>query len=286
MLFRSPVTIPATSAETLIKIAATAPPRPAAQVEITQALDTRQFAINGALTLEIKAVGSGLVPELDELLNLDGLKKAVGVRQVNAHDGLQLKELNTWGEQVGPRSERLWSLSLNGDAIRAAEGPTDFLFPPVKSKDYKLVCQTYKDMDLTTLGEPSVRLARTEAAAAGGVVLKQPRNPYLWPGVGVAIGLVLGGLIYALGKHREDEGERPLRARDVFKMPTEIDGFAVVALLRRLRTSPLVQLGDAQRQELQQDLQRVQQTCFGGNGSKMSEADLRGLADKWLRAAC
>ena len=48
----------------------------------------------------------------------------------------------------------------------------------------------------------------------------------------------------------------------------------------------LVKLGESQRQELQQDLQRVQQTCFGGNGSKMSEADLRGLADKWLRAAC
>jgi len=281
-----PVTIPATSAETVLKIAAAAPPRPAKQVEITQTLDTRQFAINGALALEIKAVGSGLVPDLDQLLDLAGLKQAVGVRQVNAHEGLQLKELNTWGEQVGPRSERLWTLSLNTDAIRKAEGPTDFLFPPVKSKDYKLVCQTYKDMELTTLAEPSVRLGRTAAAAAGGVVLKQPGNPYLWPGIGAAIALVLGILIYALVKRGEEDGERPLRARDVFKMPAEVDGFAVVALLRRLRTSPLVQLGATQQQELQQDLQRVQQTCFGGNGSKMSEADLRGLVEKWLRAAC
>lgn len=281
-----PVTIPATSAETVIKIAASAPPRPASKVEITQTLDTRQFAISGALALEIKAVGNGLVPDLDQLLDLAALKQAVGVRQVNAHEGLQLKELNTWGEQVGPRSERLWTLSLNSDAIRTAEGPTDFQFPPVKSKDFKLVCQTYKDMDLTTLTEPSVRLGRTAAAAAGGVVLKQPGNPYLWPSIGAAIALVLGGLIYALLKRGADDSERPLRARDVFKMPTEVDGFAVVALLRRLRTSPLVTLHEPQRQELQQDLQRVQQTCFGSNGSKMSEADLRGVAEKWLRAAC
>ena len=279
-----PVTIPATSAETVIKVAAAAPPRPAKQVEVTQTLDTRQFAINGALTLEIKAVGSGLVPDLDQLLDLAALKKTVGVRQVNAHEGLQLKELNTWGEQVGPRSERLWTLSLNSDAIRAAEGPTDFLFPPVLSKDYKLVCQTYKDMDLTTLPEPSVRLGRTAVAAAGGVVLKPPGNPFLWPGLGAAIALVLGVLIYALAKRGDDASERPLRARDVFKMPAEVDGFAVVALLRRLRTSPLVKLGESQRQELQQDLQRVQQTCFGSR-SQMSEADLRSLAEKWLRAA-
>lgn len=281
-----PVTIPAQSAETVIKVAASAPARPAQKVEITQTLDTRQFAINGALLLEIKAAGNGLVPDLDQLLDLAALKQTVGVKQVNPHEGLQLKDLNTWGEQVGPRSERLWTLALNGDPIRTAEGATEFLFPLPKSKDFAAVYQTYRDMDLTTLPQPSVRLGRTAAAAAGGVVLKQPGNPYLWPGVGAVIALALGGLIYAMVKRGDAAGERPLRARDVFKMPADVDGFAIVALLRRLHTSPLVSLREPQRQELQQDLQRVQQTCFGGNGSKMTEADLRGLAEKWLRLSC
>jgi|GEM_PF-385982 len=281
-----PVTIPAQSAETVIKVAANAPPRPVQKVEVTQTLDTRQFSINGALTLEIKATATGLVPELNELLDLSALAKAVGIRQTNAHEGLQVKEINTWGDRVAPRSERLWTLSLNGDAIRAAEGPVDFQFPPPKSPTVAAVYRTYKDMDLATLPQPTVRLGRTVAAAAGGVVLKQPGNPYLWPGIGAVIALVVGGLIYALVKRGADASEKPLRARDVFKMPAEVDGFAVVALLRRLRTSPLVQLGAAQQQELQQDLQRVQQTCFSSNGSKMSEADLRGVVEKWLRAAC
>jgi len=238
------------------------------------------------LQLEIKAVAGGLVPELDQLLDLDALKKAVGVKQINAHEGLQLKELNTWGVQVGPRSERLWTLVLNGDAIRAAEGPTEFQFPPVKSKDFALVCQSYNEMDLATLPQPSVKLGRASTGGGGGVLMKPGRNPYLWLGVGAVAVLVLGGMIYSLVKRGAGDGEAPLRARDVFKMPADVDGFAVVALLRRLRTSPLVQLGEAQQQELQQDLQRVQQTCFGGAGSKMSEAELRGLVEKGLRAAC
>ena len=71
-------------------------------------------------------------------------------------------------------------------------------------------------------------------------------------------------------------------AHEAFKMPSDVDGFSVIALLRKLRTSPLVKLPEAQRQELQQDIQRVQQSCFGAGASAMSETDLRGVAEKWL----
>ncbi len=80
-----PVTIPAESAETVIKVAASdVPPRPAQQIEITQTLDTRQFAINGALPLEIKATANGLVPELEQLLDLAALKSALGITTVQS----------------------------------------------------------------------------------------------------------------------------------------------------------------------------------------------------------
>jgi len=92
------------------------------------------------------------------------------------------------------------------------------------------------------------------------------------------------GLI-ALLSRRKGEGERPLRARDVFHMPGEVDGFAVIVLLRRLGSSPLVTLKEPQHAELQSDLQRVEQACFGAGGSAMSEADLRSVASKWLRFA-
>jgi hypothetical protein len=81
--------------------------------------------------------------------------------------------------------------------------------------------------------------------------------------------------------------ERPMRARDVFHLPAEIDGFAVVQLLRALNSSELVRLSNAQRSEMQQDLQRIQAACFGSNGSAgITEKELRQLAKKWLRTAC
>jgi hypothetical protein len=129
-----PVTIPATSAETLLKVAGGKPvPRPADKVEVTQTLDTRQFAINGSLSLEVAATASGLVPELDDLLDLAPLTAVAKVRQVTAIDPLMVKELNTWGEKVAPRTERRWSITLDGDAIRAADKATDVPFPTVKA---------------------------------------------------------------------------------------------------------------------------------------------------------
>ena len=280
-----PVTIPAESAETVIKVGTdNIPPRPARQIEITQTLDTRQFAINGALPLEIKATATGLVPDLDQLLDLDALKKAVGVKHINPHDGLQVKEINTWGDQVAPRSERLWTIALDGDPIRAADGATEIQFPPARSKDAAVVYQTYDDMNLATLPQPSVTIGRT--GSGGGMAAKAKSHLGAWLGTAAALALLCGGVFFAFVKRRAGADDRPVTARDVFKMPREVDGFAVVALLRRLRTSPLVQLGEPQQQELQQDIQRVQQSCFDANAGAMSETDLRTVAEKWLRTAC
>lgn len=280
-----PVTIPAESAETVIKVATEAvPARPVQKIEITQTLDTRQFQINGALPLEIKATANGLVPELDQLVDLAALKKTVDVRNINVHDGLQVKEINTWGDQVAPQSERMWTLSLNGDPIREAEGLTEVKFPLPRAKEMTAVYQTYSDMDLRTLAEPSVKIGRT---TTGGVGAPSPRSHLaLWLGICAVLAIAGSGLIVAYAKRATSGPESALRARDVFKMPSDLDGFAVVTLLRRLGASPLVHLQEPQRQELQQDLQRVQRACFGADSGEMSESHLREVAEKWLRVAC
>jgi hypothetical protein len=107
-----PVTIPAESAETLIKVATDkADARPASNIEITQTLDNRQLNINGSLTLEVKATASGLVPELEELLDFKSAN-TVAIKHINPNEGLQITELNTWADEVAPRSERVWTISL------------------------------------------------------------------------------------------------------------------------------------------------------------------------------
>lgn len=278
-----PVTIPASSAETLLKVQpGLVAPRPAQKVEVLQTLDTRQFAINGALSLEIKATAQGLVPELDLLLDLEPLRKVAEIRQVSPHEGLLIRELSTWGDQVGPRSERLWSISLDADKIRARDRATEVPFPPARAKDIAVVWQTYEDQDLKVLPKPSVLLDRVKAAPGAGLVAAAEETP---PWAYALGGLVLlaGGLFLAL-RPKGPPAPKPLRARDVFKLPASLDGFAVVALLRRLGASPLITLTAPQRQELGADLERVQSACFGATAA-MTEADLKAVAEKWLRHA-
>jgi hypothetical protein len=273
-----PVSIPAESAETVIKVATEgAAARPASHIEITQTLDTRQLTINGTLSLEVKASATGLVPDLDQLLAFDP-KAAITVKGTNPHEGLQINELNTWGDAVAPTSERLWTLTLDGDAVRAAEAPIAFHFPTAKAKDANVVNQTYKDMNLTTTTEPFVALG--QPAKLGEIITQPQAHPYYWI-IGGAAGVLGIGLIFFLA--RKPAAEKPLRARDVFKMPGDVDGFAVVALLRRLCSSPLVKLKETQKNELQTDLKRVEAACFGASANAMSEADLRGVLTKWLR---
>ena len=275
-----PVTIPATSAETLLKVAGgKAAPRPADKVEVTQTLDTRQFAINGSLSLEVSATASGLVPELDDLLDLAPLSALAKVRQVTVIDPLMVKELNTWGEKVAPRTERRWSITLDGDAIRAADKASDVPFPTVKAANTTTVWRTYQDIDPIVLSKASVLLDRVKVAQGAGYVppAVEDHSAYLYVGIAALVACV-AWLIF----RKRDTGPRPPRARDVFKLPAAIDGFSVVALLRKLGASPLVKFTAAQQAELQQDIERVQSGCFGGTAT-LSPADLKSLAEKWLR---
>ena len=277
-----PITIPAESAETVIKVATDrAAPRPSGNIEITQTLDNRRLNINGALMLDVKATASGIVPELEQLLDMNSAN-TVAIKNINAHEGLQIIELNTWADQVAPKSERTWTISLDGDQVRASDTPITFVFPQPKVKDATVTYSSYTDMNLTTLREPAVQIGREMTAKEAAIVAS--KSPYLWPAIigGAVLALAL---ILWLALRGRSKAERPLRARDVFTMPKEVDGFAVVALLRRLCSSPLVKLKDTQQRDLQTDLKRVEAACFGASAGTMSETDLRAIASKWLRSA-
>lgn len=272
-----PVSIPAESPETVIKVATTgAAPRPASRLEITQTLDARQLLINGTLSLEIKATATGLVPELEQLLEFDP-NSPFAVGNINPHGGLQVKELNTWADEVAPISERLWSIALSGDAVRTAPEPLEYRFPVPRDQRVAVIYQTYQDMNLTRLDRPVTVLGqRPEAApqppAASG-------HPLLW-GLASLFGLA-GGAVFLRWKRRAPGGQRLQTIADQFPLPADLDGFAVSVWLHRLARSPLIKLAEHHMQELRDDLLNVEQSCFGKRG-EMGDADLRRLAMKWL----
>ena len=229
--------------------------------------------------------------------NLSGqvtaLEKAYGVRLfdrrgrqvVPTETGRQLQGITTRLFAVQDEAQALLAgeQTLTRGHLRIAADSAHHVVPIMAALKKKAASLTFQ-LSIDNSAIVLERLLRHEADVA--VMAKSVSDPRLFSTRLRSDRVVLfAPRGHALAKRGDAASERPLRARDVFKMPAEVDGFAVVALLRRLRTSPLVKLGESQQQELQQDLQRVQQTCFGSR-SQMSEADLRSLAEKWLRAAC
>jgi hypothetical protein len=152
-------------------------------------------------------------------------------------------------------------------------------FPTVKGANTTTVWRTYQDIDPVVLSKASVLLDRVKVAQGAGYVppVAEDYSTYLYIGLAAVTAFVVW-----LTLRKRDTGPRPPRARDVFKLPATVDGFSVVALLRKLGTSPLVNFTAAQNAELQQDIERVQTGCFGGT-TTLSPADLKTVAEKWLR---
>jgi hypothetical protein len=144
--------------------------------------------------------------------------------------------------------------------------------------------QAYEEMDLVDLDEPVTTVGEGETIAATAASLDPSDRRLLYAAGGGAALLLL--LLLVVVYRASSSRERPLRAADVFHMPGKIDGFIVVQLLRALGGSELVRISSAQRSDMQQDIQRIQASCFGDNGhSELSEDELRGVARKWLRLA-
>jgi hypothetical protein len=280
-----PVKITTESPETMIKVTdQPTPPRPYDRVDITQTLDFRNLDTSEEATLEIKAAACGLVPELEELLDLDALRLQLPIARIDAHEGIALRQINSWGDTVHAVTERKWTVALDARQLVDPPRKIPVKLPPPK-KDAAVKYQAYVEMDLVDLAEPVATIGRGEALATAAETLTPDHRWLIYnaiAGAAILLGLLLLIMIYRMWRSRP----RPLRAADVFHMPAQVDGFVVVQLLRALGASELVRISPAQRSEMQQDLQRVQASCFGGNGhSKLSEDELRSVAKRWLRAA-
>ena len=121
-----------------------------------------------------------------------------------------------------------------------------------------------------------------QSGAAGPVAPPPPRNKWAWVAASssaLALLLVLA-IVMVRRMGRRDVGVA--RPRDLFKLPTAVDGFVVVRLLRKLSTTPQAGLADTDRAAMQQDILRVQQAVFAPGAVGLSEGELRQIAGKWL----
>lgn len=280
-----PVKITTESAETMIKITdQPTPPRPYDRVDISQTLDPRNLDTTEEILLEVKATACGLVPELEDLLDLEALGQQLPIARIDPHEGTMLREVNSWGDTVHAVSEAQWTVALDASGLIDPPRQIELKLPRPKV-EAAVSCRAYREMDLVDLDGPVAAVGEGEIITPAEELFDSddPRLVYAAIGGGALLAVLLLLVVVVRVLRRR---ERPLRARDVFHMPPEIDGFVVVQLLRALDGSRLVRMSAAQQSEMRQDIQRIQTSCFNGNGNGgLSEDELRGVARKWLRVA-
>jgi len=239
--------------------------RPCGDLKITQTLDERQAA-DGKLVLEIKASGNGLVPKLEDLLDL---KFSEFTLDETEDQGLSVSKFDPDSSEPAVISERTWILTLLGRKD-LSEQPKVFEFGDPKIETAEVTYQRYDDADL--------------AAVERVVSLEQKygdvRRPWMWGLLAVVpIGLVaVLGVRGIAGRRRPTEEAR-------FKVPESMTPFSVLALLRNIADRN--GLEPEERNELSSSIEEIERHYFAltnGNGST-TKPDLKGLAETWIRRA-
>ena len=239
-----------------------APARPVTEVAVTQILDDREAAA-GKLTLDIRATGRGLVPELKELLDV-GLPGFV-IAKTN-DSGANLAKLDTEGDDLAALTERSWVINL--EPAGRGKPPAGFRFPESRSKDFTISYKRYADADLVQV-KPEVALA--------GLRLR-PDLTWIW----VLSALVVAGVGALVILRRRQITQQVVTAEAPYTLPDPVTPFAALKLLRRIEADPNVGLRDARRGELVQTIRDLERGYFAPPSNGSPNGDLTALLQSWL----
>lgn len=250
--------LPVSTSPVAIDASAKPAPRPFDDLEVTQLLDERK-ADEGKITLEIKAKAKGLVPALEDVLQLDLPGFVVAKRDD------QGASVNKFTEaQDGIESERIWLLSLK--AAKEGERPGRFVFGKPRVDGVKAVYQRYSDADLLTVA-PEVAL---------GLSLGRSTPAWVWVLLGAA------AVAYAFWFFLGGAGGGPTKAgATLLQMPRQVTPFTVLSLLQQVRA--MARLDEAAKQALAADIARIEARHFGRAADPT--LDLDAVARSWLQRA-
>jgi len=221
--------------------------RPVTDLKVTQTLDERQAA-EGKLIVEISASAKGLVPPLEEIIELSRDRFEV----VSVDDqGVLPTRFDPDSDEVQIVSERGWSVEY-----RAKENETDvteFSFGESKVDDAEVKFQRYDDVDLVD-SEQVVSLERQYSNAVVGLAL---------------LAAVAFAFVY----------KRPVvEPAAKFTMPEDVNPFTVLTLLRDIRQRNGI--ADDKAIELESSIEEVERSWFGKE-KESSQLDLTKLRT-WL----
>ena len=250
-------------------------PRPVQNVKITQTLDERQ-ADEGKLILEVKATGQGLIPDLEELVDVSPTEFDVA----NVEDqGISISRFDPDSDENLVVSERTWMITMNGKKD-LGEHPKSFQFAAIKddnilaraeNKDEiaeeAIVYQRFVDADLESV-EQTISLEQQYGETS---------NAWIWWIVGISLGSVaLLGIVFALLPKQQEVRQ----AR--FEVPEDLNPFTVLGLLKDIEANN--GFSTNQKTDLLTSINRIERFYFGESNGE-SAPELADIAHTWVRQA-
>ena len=239
--------------------AKTGDPRPIENLKITQTLDERQ-AKDGKLILEVKASGQGLVPALDDIIEL--APEGFEVAEVE-DEGVSVSQFDKESEDNVVTSERMWTLTMQAKDDNTAL-PEAFTFGKPTVDTAEVEWQRFVDADLASV-EQTIALEYDYGDT------KAPIETWIVVGI---IGLCLIAVLTSLAFMPKTAETKVAR----FQMPEEVTPFTVLGLLRDIERNN--GLAPKRREELHTNINRLEEHFFANKGDV---PDLEELAARWVR---
>ncbi len=234
-------------------------PRPATEVKITQTLDERQ-ADEGKLALEIKASAQGLVPPLEDLVNL----QYPGFDVVTIDQ--QPLSVVKFDEEASTNvilSERLCTINMVAKPGQAKPEVFSFAAPLDSVNAQEVVYQRYDDADLVPV-EPTFTL--TQEYQPPGF------QRYLYPALSALAGiLIVAGILL--------RPRTPQIVATGIQPPAVVTPFTTIGYLQQIDERN--HLAADQRNALNQTISKIENTYFQSEGEQT--LDLHEIIGHWQK---
>lgn len=233
--------------------------RPFDKLEITQTLDERE-AKAGKLKLEVRATGVGLIPELDQILDLN--PKEFEITSID-NEGVSVSQFDKEGPKTAVNSERIWLVAMEAKSD-LAKHPEKFSFGLPKQEKYQATYQRFVDADLV--------------AVQSEIMLEQdygtPKKTWVTPTITVFILLFLVIFAYLINR-RKPKSITSSR----YVIPENLTPFTALGVLKDIERNN--GLSDSGKQELGSSISRLEHYYF--EAPEGDEPNLNEVVRRWVR---
>ena len=323
-----PIVLPVLSNTILVDAAAEPAPRPISDLVIEHKLDARDM-LEGKdeqkVTLEITANASGIVPELDQLLEHVGTSLAgyqmdeaelvvdpFDVSQMHRAQPEEEKEKKTTGTQfssqngqslpnLDPDSDgifrlgtlRKWVVTYVPEDSVGSAAPTEFAFPAINQEAISaaIPVQQEESHEATTTAPSVARFTYDDydlvPVESETFSFSDDRvSPSVWVFGSVAV-LLLFAVAYWLSRNQKQHTTREVVSEVI---PDTLTPTGAALMLRRINQSQASSWPVSEQTELRADIESIQRQHFaesqnGGNPEDHSRSNLRPTVQRWVERA-